>query len=95
MHTSGGAARPPVSLHVTRKPPTAPAPRELLLNGLHVSRPYIPREFEEVPARIGGVQQKLRERSGAFGGIARHARGHYVAARVITTFHSRLHVVYT
>ena len=90
-----GAARPPVSLHVTRKPPTAPAPRELLLNGLHVSWPYVPRKFEEVPAGVGEIHQVLHERTGALGGIATPACGHYVAARVITTFHSRLHMVYT
>ena len=91
----GGATYPPVSLHVTRKPPTAPTSYELLRNQLHVPRPYIQREFEEVPARLGLVYEILCKRSHTFGRIAGRAGGHYVAARVIATFYSWLHVVYT
>jgi len=91
----GGAARPPASLHVTRKPPTAPAPRELLQNRLHVSWPYIPRKFEEVPPGFRHVHEVLRQRPCTLGGVAGNAGRDYVAARVIATFHSWLYMVYT
>ena len=70
------------------------ADSQRLVQRADVARPDVMRELPEVCERSGFIQQELDEPAVSLAKIAGGTGGHYVAARVVTAAHLRLHVIH-
>ena len=72
---------------------TSAGPQRLVQRA-DVAWPDVTRELPEVCERSGFVQQELGKPAVSLAKIAGGTGGHYVAARVVTAAHLRLHVIH-